>query len=263
MTKEDDGFLRRWSRRKADAQGGLVRKEPERPRGRMNTDPPLATLGDAGCADTDLKTDQLGDESVVKIEAAVVERSAVDGSLSEAEAGRTDEIASADTPEHFDDVDFESLTYESDFTRFMQANVPEAIRRKALKKLWLSDPILANLDGLNDYDEDFTDAKLAVEILQTSHNVGRGYLTEDEVAENERIGRENAEETASDDVQLAEVQSNEEALLDAKTTEKDKEHVGEDRPEEVSDEPETKQETSRSFAELNDDEIEDGDLDPA
>jgi hypothetical protein len=37
----------------------------------------------------------------------------------------------------------------------MREGVPEALRNRALRKLWLSDPVLANLDGLNDYDEDF------------------------------------------------------------------------------------------------------------
>ena len=46
--------------------------------------------------------------------------------------------------------------------------MPEFIRRKALSKLWLSSPILANIDGLNDYDEDFTVAGSLVETLQSA-----------------------------------------------------------------------------------------------
>jgi len=44
----------------------------------------------------------------------------------------------------------------TDFSRFMHDDIPEDIRRQALRKLWESDELLANLDGLNDYDEDFT-----------------------------------------------------------------------------------------------------------
>ena len=51
--------------------------------------------------------------------------------------------------------DIESLDKDSDFTGFLQAGVPEELKNLALRKLWLSDPVLANVDGLNDYDEDF------------------------------------------------------------------------------------------------------------
>ncbi len=52
--------------------------------------------------------------------------------------------------------DVESLTEESDFTAFLQEGVPRELQKLALRKLWRSNPIFANLDGLNDYDEDFT-----------------------------------------------------------------------------------------------------------
>ncbi len=51
--------------------------------------------------------------------------------------------------------DIDSMTYESDFTAFLQKGVPEELQRLALHRLWRSNPILANLDGLNDYDWDF------------------------------------------------------------------------------------------------------------
>jgi hypothetical protein len=51
--------------------------------------------------------------------------------------------------------DIESLGKDSDYTGFMREGVPVALQNLALRKLWLSDPVLANLDGLNDYDEDF------------------------------------------------------------------------------------------------------------
>ncbi len=51
--------------------------------------------------------------------------------------------------------DIESLTCESDFTVFLAKGVPQALRSQALKKLWRSNPVLANLDGLNDQDLDY------------------------------------------------------------------------------------------------------------
>ncbi len=65
-------------------------------------------------------------------------------------------------PPDLEDIDPEALDPENvDFSRFLKEDVPEWLRRKALRKLWQSDPVLANLDGLNDYDEDFTEGGVA------------------------------------------------------------------------------------------------------
>lgn len=49
----------------------------------------------------------------------------------------------------------ETLGRDSDYTPFMRPDVPDALRNAALRKLWASDPVFANLDGLVDYAEDF------------------------------------------------------------------------------------------------------------
>ena len=74
---------------------------------------------------------------------------AEDATPPEPEEAELDEAAIAELP------DIETLDKDSDYTGFMRAGVPEALRQRALRKLWLSDPVLANLDGLNDYDDDF------------------------------------------------------------------------------------------------------------
>lgn len=66
-----------------------------------------------------------------------------------ADAVVVESIDPADLP------DIDSLDAESDFTPFMRAGVPEELKRLALRKLWRTNPVFANLDGLNDYDEDF------------------------------------------------------------------------------------------------------------
>ncbi len=65
-----------------------------------------------------------------------------------------------------------------DFAAFMSAAVPEHLRRKALRKLWLSNPALANLDGLVDYGEDYTDAANLTGTVTTAYKVGRGILSD-------------------------------------------------------------------------------------
>ena len=72
--------------------------------------------------------------------------------------------------------DPDTLVAGDDFSAFLKSAVPERLRRRALRRLWLSNPMLANLDGMVDYGEDFTDAKMAVEKLQTAYQVGKGML---------------------------------------------------------------------------------------
>jgi len=80
-------------------------------------------------------------------DAEPVEQNAV--APSEPETTEADEAALAELP------DIDTLDKDSDYTVFLRDGVPEALRQRALRKLWLSDPVLANLDGLNDYDDDF------------------------------------------------------------------------------------------------------------
>ena len=47
-----------------------------------------------------------------------------------------------------------------DFTGFMSREVPEHLRRQALRTLWRSNPVLACVDGLNEYDDDYRAAML-------------------------------------------------------------------------------------------------------
>ena len=70
----------------------------------------------------------------------------------------------------------ESLGEGDDFAPFMQAGVPEFLRKRALRVLWRSNPVLANLDGLNDYDEDFNSPELTQKVLATGYLVGRGFI---------------------------------------------------------------------------------------
>lgn len=63
-----------------------------------------------------------------------------------------------------------------DFRAFLQTAVPDHLRRRALRRLWVSNPVLANLDGLNDYDGDFTGGSVAQGMLKTAYQVGRGIV---------------------------------------------------------------------------------------
>jgi hypothetical protein len=92
----------------------------------------------------------------------------------------------------------ESLSKDSDFTPFLADKVPEFIRRRALSVLWRSDPVLANLDGLNDYDENFRIIDTLIDAAQdTIYRVGKGHKTEDE--EEDAVAADDADADADAD----------------------------------------------------------------
>lgn len=176
--QDDDGFIGRWARRKAEiaSTGGLQKKAPEPPapvRGRMNTDPAPAPVADPEAPIDDVVL--LHPDDVAEGQ---------DVSVAETETQEELDI------EELERIDIEAMDFDADFTKFMQPGVPERLRQRALRRLWGTNPILANVDGLNDYDEDFTDAALAVDVLKSAWKVGQGYLTDEEVEarDAERLG---------------------------------------------------------------------------
>jgi hypothetical protein len=76
----------------------------------------------------------------------------------------------------------DELTAESDYTVFLGKNVPQALTNAALRKLWLSDPVFANLDRLNDYDDDYSFVDSVISAVKTSYQVGKGHVDEAEEA---------------------------------------------------------------------------------
>ncbi len=70
--------------------------------------------------------------------------------------------------------DPDSMVEGDDFSAFLKTTVPERLRIRALRRLWTTNPVLANLDGLLEYGEDFTDAATVMENLQTAYRVGQG-----------------------------------------------------------------------------------------
>ncbi len=150
MAERDEPFLRRWSRRK---RAGGAAPVIERPAG-----PAEAARAPAAPA----PEEEAAGEGPPSAPAATDAPSAAPASAPDAEP-----VAPEDLP------DIDSLGPESDYTPFLKPGVPEHLARRALRKLWRSDPLLANLDGLNDYDEDF-----AKPFLETAGQTIKTYWTE-------------------------------------------------------------------------------------
>ncbi len=139
--KDDDGFMQRWSRRKRLAV------ESGDARGFEETAPSLdSTDVDAVTADEHSESDEAAENPEIAANRAAAEA-----------------------------VDLEALTYESDFTVFMKKGVPEALKNAALRKLWRSNPMLAVVDGLNDYDLNYRTADTVLTNFQSAWKVGQGY----------------------------------------------------------------------------------------
>ena len=104
--------------------------------------------------------------------------------------------------------DPDTLKRGDNFTAFMAKAVPARIRNRALRKLWVSDPVFANLDLLLDYGEDFTDKAMVIENLQTAYQVGKGFI--DKVAGLSEDDTGGAEATAEEPVEVSAEDSSEE-----------------------------------------------------
>ena len=127
--------------------------------------------------------------------AAVAEENRAEARAIEAKAeadtqAALEEKSDAEILEELELPDPETLELGDDVTGFMARAVPERIRRRALRRLWRLNPVLANVDGLVDYGEDYTDAALVIEGLQTTYQVGKGMLAHvEEMARQQGLGQ--------------------------------------------------------------------------
>lgn len=114
--------------------------------------------------------------------------------------------------EKYDLPDPDAIKLGTDITGFMRKEIPELLRRRALRSLWKSNPVLAVLDGLNDYDEDYTNAAVATNAMKTLYKVGQGFdrtPAVDEKADNQVGDRMQEQAEAPDATAPAGVAGNE------------------------------------------------------
>ena len=153
MNSPEDGFLSRWAKRKADVRETEERETAQTPQPDGDGDHALSADGKPPVVSADARDEPPDDQTrqcwIEELEA----------------------------------IDIETLTYDNDFTIFMKSWVPDPLRQRALRKLWTTNPALAVLDGLNDYDLDYTDAAMQAGKVVSSYVAGRGYATLEEVAE--------------------------------------------------------------------------------
>jgi hypothetical protein len=168
---EQEGFLTRWSRRKALSRRGEELTEP--------------------LPDSDLEPQEPGE--------AVTAASPIGEDAVPEQAEGEDGLPAQDAPEL---PPLESLDENSDYSAFLGEGVPPDLKQKALQKLFHS-PKFNVRDGLDDYDWDFTNPEPLGNIITAEMR----YRVEREL---ERLaGLDEDEENAEDSPAVAAVDSGE------------------------------------------------------
>jgi hypothetical protein len=142
---EDERFLRRWSERKSAHRAGRALADKEKPK---------------PAPDSESK-DALPP------------------------APTTDHNVPDDSPPPKDLPSIDSLTADSDYARFLQADVPGPLRKAALRKLWTSDPVMARMDPLDLHNLDYTFPKVP-EVVTSLFQMGRGMVPPEDEAPKEQ-----------------------------------------------------------------------------
>ncbi|MEM9872939.1 MAG: DUF3306 domain-containing protein [Pseudomonadota bacterium] len=127
------------------------------------------------------------------------EAQAVEARVAEAEAAKLEERPDDEILAELNLPEPEALDSPDAVRAFLKEELPQRLKTRALRRLWRLNPMLANLDGLVDYGEDYTDAATVIENMQTVYQVGKGMLTafledEEETAEEEAPTEEIEEE---------------------------------------------------------------------
>ena len=128
---------------------------------------------------------------------ADAETAAVEAQAFADQQAELEEKTDAEILAEFDLPDPDDLKPGDDVSGFMARAVPDRLRRRALRRLWRLNPVLANVDGLVEYGEDYTDAACVIENIQTAYQVGKGML-----AHVEALAATDDEDAAEDDTDI-------------------------------------------------------------
>jgi hypothetical protein len=115
-------------------------------------------------------------KAAVAAEAVAEERAVEDAVIAEqheALAEKTD----VEILEELGLPDPDMMVQGDDFKAFLCKTVPAHLRKRALRTLWRSDPVLACVDGLNDYDDDYLTGSYGQGPVSTTYQVGKGMLS--------------------------------------------------------------------------------------
>ena len=130
--------------------------------------------------------------------------------------------------------DVETLDEKSDYTPFLKDGVPEKLKKMALRKLWTSNPAFSFLDGLDDYDDDFSAIGIVAQEVFTNYKPGKGFVDPEEPEEE----KEDSLEASNSNEQKEEIEESSEP--EAKNV------MGEEKDEIIENSPSTLHDTQVS-----------------
>lgn len=115
-------------------------------------------------------------KAAVAAEAVAEERAVEDSVIAE----QHDALAEKTDVEILEELglpDPDAMVRGDDFKAFLSKTVPAHLRKRALRKLWRSNSVLACVDGLNDYDDDYLTGSYGQGPISTTYQVGKGMLS--------------------------------------------------------------------------------------
>lgn len=115
-------------------------------------------------------------KAAVVAEAVAEERAAEDAVISKQHESLA-EKTEVEVLEELGLPDPDAMVQGDDFKAFLRKAVPEHLRKRALRTLWRSNPVLACVDGLNDYDDDYLTGSFGQGPISTTYQVGKGMLS--------------------------------------------------------------------------------------
>ncbi|MBL6595888.1 MAG: DUF3306 domain-containing protein [Candidatus Puniceispirillum sp.] len=134
---------------------------------------------------------------------------AEDGAGLAVESDEDAALSDAELLEKYELPDPEEVTEETGLDHFMSGDMPERLRQMALRRLWRLNPMFGIVDDMVEYGEDYTDAAVVIEGMQTAYTAGKGYarkavepeeMVEDQAEDEINDGQvDQAEESGSDD----------------------------------------------------------------
>ena len=115
-------------------------------------------------------------KAAVVAEAVAEERAAEEAAIAEQHESLA-EKTDVEILEELGLPDPDKMARGDDFKAFLKKTVPEHLRKRALRTLWRSNPVLACVDGLNDYDDDYLTGSFGQGPISTTYQVGKGMLS--------------------------------------------------------------------------------------
>ena len=91
-------------------------------------------------------------------------------------ADEEDALSDSELLKKYELPDPETVEDEAALDQFFEGDMPERLKRLALRRVWRLNPLFRFADEMVEYGEDYTDAATVVEGMQTAYEVGKGYL---------------------------------------------------------------------------------------